>query len=710
MRKLSVWFFCVAWVLSVRCAVSSDSELFQKQSIHDSGYIVFQPKGISILSELFLRFEGVSESVQLESVSADMPIIYRGLYRGIDLVYHYMPDMLESDYFIQPGTSPELIRIIYEGASDLALAENGDLRISLKNGELLERAPVAYQVVDGNRVSVDSAFRLLGGNRVGFYVGTYDTARELVIDPQIVFSTYLGGSSDTDFGNAVAVDTQGGTYVTGYTSSTNFVRTIEVPPGTTNGFYVVKYANDGSLIYATMIHGGQGRAIAVDESGCAYVTGVTQATNLPVTTGAFQPERSSVSFDAFAVKLDADGQLAYCTYLGGAGSDYGNAIAVDTQGHAYVTGWTASTNFPVTVGAYQTERLSYSDNFITKFTADGTGVVYSTYADKGEPFGIAIDAVGAAYITGRATNSSIPDIDAIQPVYGGGIYDAYIIKMNPAGSDVSYATYFGGSERDEGQGIQVDADGNMYIVGWTDSSNLQITNAYRSTGRGTEAYFAKLDSAGTNFIFSSYLGGRNTDEGYGIGVDATGRIYVAGITYSTNFPSKYAIQPSKAWTTSVSSFKPDAFVTQFTPDGSNLIYSTYWGGGLTEFCNGMALSPDGAVSLVGNTESVTSFPVYAATQASYGGGYRDAFVARVPPIDIDDPEMGDTTITNGNIAITWFGEAGWRYAVDYTESLLTPVQWDPLPGFTNVLGAGSLMVATDAVGAIQFRTYRVLAK
>jgi len=484
---------------------------------------------------------------------------------------------------------------------------------------------------------------------------------------QIVFSTYLGGNADNDWGKSVAVDSQGCTYVTGYTASTNFIRTIEVPVGTTNGAYVVKLAQDGSLLYATMIYGAQdSRGIAVDTNGCAYITGVTTATNFPTTPGVFQPNRSSVSIEAFAAKLGPDGNLVYATYLGGAGSDYGNAITVDSQGYAYVAGMTRSTNFPVTSGAYQTSlssQVDVWDNFITKLASDGSAV-YSTYADIGEPYGIAVDASSNAYITGR-TDGTIPDVGAIQPAYGGGTYDAYIIRLNASGSDVSYATYFGGSGRDEGRGIYVDPDENMYIAGKTESSNLRVTNAFQPTmGFGSDAFFAKFDRTGTNLFFSSFLGGKYDEEGCGISVDSNRNVYIAGWVTSTNFPVTNAIQAEKAGPF----YKPDAFVTQFAADGSNLIYSTYWGGDQTEYCYDMALRPDGAVSIVGVSES-TNFPVYAAIQPGYAGGYRDAFVACIlpgeipepvsPPSKATSPTPGDgLTGQDRNVDVSWANGGG----------------------------------------------------
>ena len=665
-------------------------------------------EGNSLLSGS-LHYYSSGETAGIENIPTYAQIIYQGLYQGIDLVYYGEPGKLESDYIVQPGATPETIQIVYEGAESLDLLENGDLLISLKNGSLVERAPISYQIINGTHTRVDSSFCLLDDYTVGFQVGEYDRQHELVIDPQIVFSSYLGGNAADD-GNSIAVDTQGCTYVTGYTASTNFIRTIEIPTGTVYGSYVVKLAKNGSLIYATMIDGGNASAIAVDQNGCAYITGTTQATNLPVTPNAFQPQRSSVSMEAFVIKLNADGQLEYGTYLGGAGTDEGEAIAVDTTGHAYITGWTASTNFPVTPDAYQTTRSSLSDNFITKFTPDGTGIVYSTYANEGQPSGIAIDPEGRAYITGR-TDGYIPDVHAIQPAYGGGTYDAYILKMNPTGSDISYATYYGGSSRDEGQDIEVDTMGNIYLTGWTYSSNIMVTNAYQPTfGGATDAFIAKLIPSGTSLVYATYLGTSNTEEGYGIAVNSSGSVFVAGITYASNFPVRNAIQPTKGWSDVISNFKTDAFITQFAADGSNIVYSTFWGGGRTDYCYDMALAPDGAVSIVGYTESTSDFPVYAAIQPTFAGGEKDAFMAQVPPIDIGNPKMDNSTIiTNGVIAISWFGESGWRYTIEYTENLTPPSTWNSLPGFTNVLGIGTIMVATDNVSMISQRTYRVSA-
>lgn len=312
----------------------------QQVAFHVHGAdITLEKCGVAIGKELFVRFENAQDSVRLTGKPDLGQVVYQGLYEGIDAVYYGREGVLESDYIIQPGNNPDSIQLIYEGATYLEISPTGDLMIITPDGLLVERAPVTYQDINGVSVGIDSSFCLLGHNRVGFTLGPWNPEYGLVIDPQIVFSTYLGGTETDDNGDAIAVDTNGCTYVTGYTSSTNFMTTIEIPPGTKKGAYVVKLDRDGSLIYSTMIFGAQeSSGIAVDDEGCAYITGTTAATNFPTTPGAFQPNRSSVSWEAFIVKLDPTGNLAYATYLGGAGTDEGEAIAVDGDGFAYITG------------------------------------------------------------------------------------------------------------------------------------------------------------------------------------------------------------------------------------------------------------------------------------------------------------------------------------------------------------------------------------
>jgi hypothetical protein len=334
---------------------------------------------------------------------------YQNLYPGVDLIYHGNQQQLEYDYVVEPGANPGVIKLAIDGADSMGLDGQGNLVLHTSGGDVLEHAPVIYQESNGIRQPVSGQFILEGDGQVGFALGAYDHGQALVIDPVLSYSTYLGGTSGEE-GFGIAVDSAGNAYVTGFTASTDFPTTTGAFQSTLGGSdtFVSKLNPTGTaLVYSTYLGGTNndvGYGIAVDGAGDAYVTGATQSTDFPTTPGAFQRSSGGGGQDAFVTKLNPTGTaLVYSTYLGGTGEDRGYGIAVDTAGNAYVTGWTYSTDFPITVGAFQTSGGAPEDAFVTKLNPTGTALVYSTYLggssyDFGQ--GIAVDTTGNAYVTG----------------------------------------------------------------------------------------------------------------------------------------------------------------------------------------------------------------------------------------------------------------------------------------------------------------------
>ncbi len=384
----------------------------------------------------------------------------------------------------------------------------------------------------------------------------------------LVYSTYLGGSgTDSDSGNSVAVDSAGDAFVTGDTNSTDFPVTPGAFQTTCNGCggdsstaFVTKFNPSGSaLIYSTYLGGSEydvGSGIAVDSAGDAYVTGNTFSTDFPVTPGAFQTTFGGDE-DAFVTEFNPSGSaLIYSTYLGGSGDDWGRGIVVDGAGSAYVTGYTSSTDFPVTPGAFQTTCCGA---FVTKFNPTGTALVYSTYLDNGEGFGIAVDGAGDAYVTGLTESTDFPVTPrAFQTVCGGAcLGNAFVTEFNPSGSTLVYSTYLGGSGFDLGWGIAVDSAGDAYVTGETRSTDFPTTPGAFQTkyGRYPSAFVTRVNLTGSALVYSTYLGGRSVDRGFGIAVDSVGGVYITGLTYG-NFPTRNPLQP-------VYGGKCDAFVSKF---------------------------------------------------------------------------------------------------------------------------------------------------
>jgi hypothetical protein len=424
-------------------------------------------------------------------------------------------------------------------------------------------------------------------------------------------------------------------YVAGNTSSTNFPTANPLQPTFAGGplygdAFAAKLDPGGSrLMYSTYVGGSgddYGTHIAVDTAGNAYITGATSSTNFP-TADPLQPTLGGRQ-DAFVMKLSASGTaLVYSTYLGGSDSDVGNGIAVDAAGSAYVTGWTFSTDFP-TADPLQPASGGDIDVFVAKLNAEGSALVYSTYLggyclDGGQ--GIAVDAAGNAYVTGRTCSSDFPTANPLQPAYGGGFADAFVAKVDAAGSALVYSTYLGGRDLDQGLGIAVDAGGHAQVTRWVWSNDFPTVHALQPAHGGglSDAFVAQVDAEGSALVYSTYLGGNGLDGGWGIAADAAGNAYVTGATYSTNFPTQNPLQDTCG---NCPSFT-DAFLTKLAADGSTLLYSTYLGGSHHDGGQGLAVDAEGNAYVTGQTAS-TDFPTVNPLQPANGGG-SDAFVAKV---------------------------------------------------------------------------------
>ena len=585
---------------------------------------------------------------------------YSGVYPGVDLLYYGNQRQLESDFVVAPNAEPRRIVVEIKGADRLSIDGQGDLVTRSGYGTVRLKKPVAYQEVGGARKEVAAGYRLKGKNRVVFDLAPYDRAKPLVIDPVLAYSTYLGGSGG-DEGEHIAVDAAGSAYVTGFTVSVDFPTTFgafqTVSGGTQFGnAFVTKLSPDGSsLVYSTYLGGNggdSGMSVAVDSSGNAYVTGFTNSNNFPTTLGAFQRSHSGSNRDAFVTKLNAAGSgLVYSTYLAGSGTSpagcagaQGNGIAVDSAGSAYVAGVTNYPDFPTTAGAFQTTLHGNQNAFVTKLNAAGSALVYSTYiggsgggcsADIGN--GIAVDASGAAYITGRARSIDFPTTaGAFQTSRPGTIDSAFVTKLSVDGSALVYSTYLGGSDGggDTGQSIAVDSAGSAYVTGLTGATTFPTTpGAFQRIygGGNDDAFVTKLSADGSALIYSTYLGGNGIDQAFGIAVDSFGVAYVTGLTQSTNFPTSAGAFQT---TLTAPAGSNNAFMSKLRADGSGLFYSTYLGGSSGEQGTGIAVDSTGSAYVTGVTTS-TNFPTTTGafqTTLHTTNGNANAFVTKIATV------------------------------------------------------------------------------
>ncbi|WP_321421177.1 DUF3344 domain-containing protein [uncultured Methanobacterium sp.] len=401
------------------------------------------------------------------------------------------------------------------------------------------------------------------------------------------YSTYLGGTG-TENGQGIAVDSAGNIYIVGYTESADFPTTPGAYQNSNAGgrdAFLAKFNSSGNLIYSTYLGGtgiDYGYGIAVDNIGNAYITGYTNG-NFPITSDSHQITYGGGSYDAFLAKFNSNGTLIYSTYLGGTGTDYGYGIAADNNGNCYITGSTGSTNFPTTSGAYQITKAS-----------SGTG------------------------------------------------NDAFVSKFNSSGVLV-YSTYLGGTSTDTGRGITVDNSGNAHITGTTSSTNFPTTTgAYQSSragSSGSDVFVTKLNPNGNGLVYSTYLGGTSSDQGYSIVADNAGNAYVTGTTSSTNFPTTTGTyQPSFGGGSN------DVFVTKLNPTGTDLLYSTYLGGTGSGYGYGIAVDNSGNAYITGYTDSIPT--TTGAYQTRFMGGFQDPFISKLN--------------TNGTVLVysTYYGTLG----------------------------------------------------
>ena len=614
---------------------------------------------------------------------------YAGVYPGVDLIYYGNQDKLEYDFVVAPGADLRRIQFDVRGTKWIRRDEHGDLVLKMKmdEHEIRWHKPVVYQEKNGTRQLVAAHYAITDTNRVGFEVEEYDASRPLYIDP-VIYSTYLGGSAGEE-GYAIAADNSGNAYVTGETGSTDFPTTpgafqkICSDCSTVGSAFVTKLNASGSaLVYSTYLggsggasYGDFGSGIAVDSSGNAYVTGETNSTDFPTTPGAFQTVCNGGSgcatySDAFVTKLNSTGSaLVYSTYLGGNSYDRPFGIAVDSSGNAYVTGWTRSTDFP-TKNALQPQNIGGSSNaFVTKLNASGSALDYSTYLGGGGEygFGIAVDGSGNAYVTGITGSTDFPTTPgAFQTTCSSGgacIQVAFVTKYNPTGSALVYSTFLRGTAGGNaaGQGIAVDTVGNAYVTGSTGADFPTTPGAfqrvYKDTGGGPDnpsngaAFVTKFNSTGSALLYSTYLGGSTYESANGIAVDSSGNAYVTGQTGSTDFPTTSGAFQKVCNGGSGCSTSPDAFVTEFNPSGSALLYSSYLGGTNWEQFPAIAVDSSGNAYVTGQTAS-TDFPTTTgAFQTACSGCDGTAFVAKFALGSTSGPAAN---VTPSNLA---FGQA-----------------------------------------------------
>ncbi len=625
-----------------------------------------------------------------ENLSGTLAAAYRKItchdvYPGIDWVLYISSrdgeEMLEYDFVIRPGGNVADILIQYDGATRLEKSDNGSLMVITPEGSITEHAPYSFQASD--RRVVASRF-LLEDNRVRFVTDPYEGT--LVIDPTVAWATYFGGAK-TEKVNGVACDAAGNVYIVGETNSTADIATsatgYQILNGGLKDAFLAKYNTTGQLLWATYFGGSNddiAHSVACDPDGNVYIAGQTRG-NMSI-NGGHQVSFGGGPSDAFLVKFDGDGQLLWSSYYGGSLIDYGFGVACDADGNVYLTGQTQSSD-DIAFGAdiYQSTLPGGNDAFLVKFNTSGQrqwGTYYGGPTAFDFCYGIACDAFGGVYITGRtASAAGIASPGAHMTEHIGNVLsaDAYLARFHQSSGQRDWGTYYGGAgTADEGRRIACDASGNVYLAGTTNSdTGIATSGAHQANRSGTsnDAFLVKFNISGQR-QWGTYYGGTDAEQGLGLACDAAGNVYLSGSTAST---SGIAFAGSSGTNSHQPAFGGgvDAFLVKIDGSGQRL-WGTYYGGTGDDVSYGVACDGAGNAWLAGGTKSVSGIATAGSKQPVFAGE-EDAFLVKIGCVVTQPPVITGTNafcathigtivsysvpILSGVTSYTWTLPSGW---------------------------------------------------
>ncbi|MEP6794628.1 MAG: SBBP repeat-containing protein [Saprospiraceae bacterium] len=524
-------------------------------------------KGIEKSTAYYNYFMRNDRDKWISEVALYQEALLRDVYDNIDERYYFESGNIRYDFIVKPNADPGQIQMAIEGSLQTFINEKGDLVFTTRFGEVKQAGLFTWQEKNGVKQKVVSRFEKDDHGIVSIQVGIYDRSKPLIIDP-LVYSTYIGGSSFDD-------------------------------------------AN----------------AIAVNESGNAYITGSTSSATYPTTAGAYDESYTGNS-DVFVTKLNNSGSaLVYSTFIGGSGYENAYALTIDGSGNAYITGTTASTDYPVTGGAYDLSINGLHDCFVTELNSNGSALIYSTFfggSAYDEAYAIAKDANGNVYVTGETESTNYPTSGGALSTVKQGFWDSFVTTFNSSGSALIYSTYLGGTGEDFGFGIAVDVSNNAYVTGYTDSSDYPTTAGVfdETFNQADDVFVTKLNSNGSALLYSTFLGGIGSDRCYSITTDANGNAYVTGRTNFSDYPVTAGAFDQTA------NGGGDVFVTKLNSSASALIFSTFLGGNGNEFGYDIAIDGSENVYISGLTSS-SNFPTTAGAYNTSNNGDNDIFVSRL---------------------------------------------------------------------------------
>ena len=612
-------------------------------------------------------------------------IQYKSVCPGVDLLFYGNQRELEYDVILQPGADASKLRFDLHGFKRIHLNKDGDLILSTPDGDLVEHKPIVYEESQGHRRTIEARYVLYSATQFGFALGPHSKNSRVVIDPVLTYSTFLGGASD-DAARAIAVDSAGNAYLTGYTYSSDFpVSNPSQALKAVTDVFVAKINPAGTaLVYATYLGGtgaSEANAIVVDNSGNAYITGSTFLEGFPVTPGA---QQSHGLYGIFVSKLDPSGSaLIFSTYIGGPlGFNSGNVIGIDASRNVFVAGW--ADNYPTTVGAYRTRGTG--TGFLTKLNPSGTTILFSAFLGGLSPSGItamAVDANGFSYLAGSSPDRMYETTPgALQenngPFFGIGPTHPFVMKFKPDGSGLVYSTVIGGSNDDYLNGIAVDSLGNAYITGQTSSTDFPTTVAV-STSQ-PNMFVSKLNPTGSALLFSVLFG---SGDPHGIALDSSQNIVIVGDTNRFDFPVTGGALQNHPGPSS------GEFVTKLNPSATGLIYSTYLGSGSE--ASAVALDASGSVYVAGKTTG--TFPATPGALQKVVVGVNDAFVAKISEGTCNTSIQPDSTtlgVNGGSVTVAVTADPACNWVTVSSSNFVNIVSG------TSGLGNGSVTLSVPA--------------
>jgi len=560
----------------------------------------------------------------------------KDVWKGIDIIYYDKQGEVEYDFIVSPGVDPSVIQLHFKNISDAYLDASGNLIVDLEVGKFIQQKPFVYQefkTKEGtNKKEVTSSYVLLDEGRVAFTLGAYDKHLPLIIDPVISFASFLGG----------------------------------------------KYEDSG-------------KALSLDASGNIIVVGDTRSPDFP-SQNAFDSRLGRGDQDVFVSKFSADGrELVFSTYLGEKlGIEKASDLAIDDIGNIYITGTTTGIDFPVTPLAYQTAVSAGEHAFVVKLDQAGK-LIYATYIVGASAPRIAVDAKGQVYVSGLATQEFKTTFDALQSFMPDGKNSsAFLLKLNEKGSNVVFSTFISGSGVDSINDLTLDARGNVYLVGETSSADFPLQHAFQNVLKGgSDGFVMKLDASASVLLYSTYLGGSDKDAINAIKLDASDNMYLAGETFSDDYPVKHAFQSVKAGSYLLNSILGNAFVTKLSSTGDSLRFSSFLGGevcypgycqpafGQNRYSGDKAidvqLDNEGHAYVIGLAESYT-FPLVDSVVAKKQSDYeKSVFVSKLS-------ESGSVLLYSSLIHVSEQAASAMRFnqaAIDMQGSVYITGGYDP---------------------------------